>query len=71
MPRGVKKNIDDRIAEIDKVIEAHKNKLDDLKAERKALLEARELERTSELLKIIDESGMSTDQLIELVKKSK
>jgi len=70
-PRTPKKSIDERIADIEKTIEAYKKQISELTAQKKALIEEKELERTSELLKALKETGMSTDQILELIKKNK
>ena len=78
MPRGQKgtgaprrrKTIDEKIATIDKSIEMHKDAIAGLSNRRKALVGEREQEKNQELLKIMDETGLTADQLIELVKNN-
>ena len=79
MPRGIKgsgiarksrKPIDERIADIEKTIEEYKAKIADLNNQRKALLDEKERENRDELLKIISNSGMSAQQIQELIDKA-
>jgi hypothetical protein len=80
MPRGVKgsgtprksrKPTDERIADLDKKIEQKKREIADLNDQRNGLLESRELEKTNELLKLISDTGLSTDELLELARNAK
>ncbi len=80
MPRGVKgsgtpakprKTTDQKIKSIDASIAKLKEQIADLNMKRKSLLEVKELEQKSELLKVIDQSGMTTDELLALVKSKK
>ena len=76
MPRGEKgtgaprrrKSIEDKIADLDRSIEAHKNTIAELTNQKKVLIGEREREKTQELLKVMEASGMTADELIELVK---
>jgi len=61
---GPRKTFDDKIAAIDK-------KIADLTAEKAALIEKKEQTRKNELVKIIDKSGMSVDELRRLVENNK
>ena len=65
MPRGPKKSIEEKIVDIDK-------KIAELIEEKKDLMDKKEQESKVELLKIIDKSGLSTEELLELIEsKSK
>jgi len=79
LPRGVKgsgttprarKTLDEKIADIEKNIDAHKSAIAELTTQKKTLLEEKEREKTGELLKVIGESGMTADQLLELIQKN-
>ena len=81
MPRGVKgpgktkkttkKTIDEKIADIEKSIADHKKAVSLLNAQRRALHKTKKSENKSELLKVVAESGMSADELRELIAKIK
>ena len=77
MPRGVrgsgkpKKSIDERINDIDKAIAVHKKEIAELTAQKKALLKDKKNENKNELLKVVSESGMTPEQLRELIDKVK
>ena len=79
MPRGIKgsgtpkikKAIDDRIAAIEAEIEGHKAAIEKLAGDRKELIAEKRRETTNELLKVIEQSGMSPEQLLELVSGAK
>jgi hypothetical protein len=68
-PRKPKKTIDEKVSDIDVAIEGLKAKIAELNKEKKSLLETRETEKTTELLKVINDSGMSASDLLALVKK--
>ena len=77
MPRGVKgsgkskKTIDEKIADIEKAIAANKEAIADLMAQKRALMKAKKNENKNELMKVVAESGISTDELRELIGKIK
>ena len=77
MPRGVKgsgkskKTTDERIAEIEKAIAESKKVTAGLLAQKRALMRTKKSENKSELIKVIAESGVSTDELRELIGKIK
>ena len=77
MPRGVKgsgktrKTTDEKIADIEKAIAANKQATADLMAQKRALVRAKKSENKNELIKVVAESGMSTDELRELIGKIK
>lgn len=77
MPRGVrgsgktKKTTDEKIADIEKAIAANKMATADLMAQKRALVRAKKSENKNELIKVVAESGMSTDELRELIGKIK
>ncbi len=64
MARGAIKPVSEKIAEIDKKIEAAQAKLGDLKAQRKELLEAGQQEKLKRILEIADERGLSVDDVL-------
>ena len=64
MARGVRKSYDEKIADLD-------NKIAELQAEKRNLNEEKEQERKNELLKIIEKSNMSADDLRELINSNK
>ena len=64
MARGARKTFDDRIADIDR-------KIAELTEEKKDLLNQKEQARKDGLLKIIDKSGLTADELLELIEKNK
>jgi len=73
MPRGVKKTVDyaKEIEEIEKKIEANKNLIDTLKKEKLALKHEQQKSEKVKLVKMIADSGLTTDQLTDLLAKVK
>ena len=75
MARGKKKSIDDLIAEKDDAItkleERYKSKIAGLKAERKKLIDQKEYEAKEKIVSIIADSGLSADELRELIEQHK
>ena len=77
MARGVKnpgkdnKTIEEKVADIIAEIEAHKNAIKDLKDKKKKLLVDAQKEDLEQVKKIAVESGLSADELRELIEKSK
>lgn len=80
MPRGVKgsgepraprKTVNDKIAAIDAKIEKLKQEIAELTAQKKELENIKEQKKTSELLKVMEESGLSADELLEIAKTAK
>ena len=77
MPRGVKgsgkarKTVDERIADIEKTIAGHKKSISTLNAQRRTLMKTRNSENKNELIKVVASSGMSADELRELIGKLK
>ena len=77
MPRGVRgsskdlRTIDEKIIDIDKEIESHKQAITDLSKDRKALLNAKAEEDKEEVRKIAAESGLTAAELRELIDKHK
>ena len=77
MPRGVKgsgktkKTIDEKIEIIEQTISDHKKTIADLNAQKRALIKSKKNENKNELIKVVAESGISTDELRELIDKIK
>ena len=61
---GARKTFDDKIAAIDK-------KIDNLITEKNELIEKKEQSRKDDLLRIIDKSGLSVDDLRVLIANNK
>ena len=79
MPRGVKgsgtprqiKSLDERLAEIEATIETLTNQLSEAKAQRKILIAEKEKENATAIIKAMKKSGISTDELLDLIQGSK
>ena len=77
MPRGVKgsgksrKTTADKIADIEKAIAEHKKEIANLNAQKRALVKKVDSESKNELIKVVADSGISTDELRELIGKIK
>ena len=79
MPRGVKgsgnakptKSLESRIAENDALIESLQTKLTEARAKRKELRRIKEKSDIEAIQKIIHKSGMTPDQLKELISDKK
>ena len=79
MPRGVKgsgkvkppKSLESRIAENDALIESLQTKLTEARAKRKELRRIKEKSEIEAIQKIIHKSGMTPDQLKELISDKK
>ena len=73
MPRGVKKSIDyaAAIEEIDKKISINKEIIDTLKKEKSKLQREQKKAEKKKMLDIITGSGLTTEQLADLVSKIK
>jgi len=79
MPRGVKgsgvkppnKSIEDKIAEQDDIIKTCKSKIAEANRQKKALLETKEKQDAVVLLDIMKETGMTAQQLLDIVKGTK
>jgi len=77
MPRGVKgsgppkpgKSIESKIADIDEVIDNLQTKLADAKARKKEFLQIKEQADLETIQKLIHKSGMTPDELKEMIKK--
>ncbi|MDR1439460.1 MAG: hypothetical protein LBJ10_05470 [Clostridiales bacterium] len=79
MPRGIKgsgpkKNlgrpIDEQVAEIDAEIAAYKQKISAAKKQRSALLNGKQKEYSEAISKVMKETGLTAEQLLELAKKA-
>jgi uncharacterized coiled-coil protein SlyX len=76
MPRGVRgsgknKNIDERIADIEAEISAQKKTVAALNAKKRKLLKEKNDESKNALMKIVANSGMTEDDLRNLIDKIK
>ena len=75
MAKGVKRPYDvliaDKDAAIAKLEDNYKAKLAKLKAERKDLVESKERERLDKLADVIADSGMTADELQDLIERNK
>jgi phage shock protein A len=77
MPRGVKgsgkpkKTIDERIADIDVSIAGLKKDVSDLMAQKRSLQKEKKNENKNELIKVVAESGLTPDELLDLINKAK
>lgn len=73
MPKGVKKSVDyaASIEEIDKKISTNKEIINTLKKEKTKLLREQKNADKNKLLEIVSESGLTPEQLSELVSKIK
>ena len=74
MPRGVRgprKTIDQQIEELDAKIASYQQQISDLKDSKKQLLKEKEETQLVEIRNILNESGMTTDELAALVAKNK
>ena len=73
MARGVKgsgktrKTIDERLADVDGAIAGHKAAIADLMTQRRQLAKLKKNENKNELMKVVAASGISTDELRELI----
>ena len=64
MARGVRKTYEEKLADIDRKIEK-------LETDKRNIIEGKEKERKDELLRILDRSGMSVDELRDLIDNNK
>ena len=64
MARGVQKPISEKIAEIDGKIEGFQAKINDLKAQKKDLLDADRQAKLQTILEVAEEKGMSVDDIL-------
>ena len=74
MPRGVrspKKTIDQQIEELDAKIASYQQQIADVKDVKKKLLKEKEEAQIIEIKNILNESGMTADELAELIAKRK
>ena len=74
MPRGVrgpKKAIDQQLEELDAKIALYQQQIAEVKDAKKKLLKEKEEAQIIEIKNILNESGMTTDELAALVAKSK
>ncbi|MVB10238.1 hypothetical protein CAFE_09160 [Caprobacter fermentans] len=73
MPRGKKKTaletFNEQIEKIDAQISTHQDKLNELKAQKKDLLEQRKKSEVEMLYQKIQESGKSIDEVFEMFKQ--
>jgi|GEM_PF-1388145 len=69
MARGVQKPVSEKIAEIDGKIEGFQVKINDLKAQKKDLLEADRAAKLSKVLEVAEEKGLSIDEIIEKISR--
>jgi len=74
MPRGVrgpKKTFDQQIEELDAKIASYQQQIADVKDAKKKLLQEKEEAQIVEIKNILNESGMTTDELAALIAKGK
>ena len=74
MPRGVrgpKKTFDQQLEELDAKIASYQQQIADVKDAKKKLLQEKEEAQIVEIKNILNESGMTTDELAALVAKNK
>jgi len=67
MAKGKARSVEERLAEIDSKIEGFQAKINDLKAQRKELLDADRQIKLQKVLEVAEEKGLSIDEILEKI----